>query len=213
MIMQHYAFITCIAVAACASPHEPHRTAFRSDVTGEIRQAAGHDNLYPLGSMEADVEVLQGDPDVAGAPFVIRIRELPGAIVPPHRHPVDEHITVLQGVWQFGFGEVFDPNARQDLPAGSYAFAPAGTAMFGYAPEGAIVQVHGVGPFHIEWLHGAVAMDEAPERFQFARGDAVRGPRGLGRIRQGYASGALVQYEIESESGLHMAHERELSPQ
>jgi hypothetical protein len=33
---------------------------------------------------------------LTGEPFVMRIRELPGTIIPPHKHPVDEHITVIQ---------------------------------------------------------------------------------------------------------------------
>ncbi|HKG94226.1 MAG TPA: hypothetical protein VKA84_20105 [Gemmatimonadaceae bacterium] len=43
------------------------------------------------------------------------------------------------------------------------------------------------------------------------KGDEVTTPRGAGRIRQGYASGALIQYEIEGAGGgVFMAHERDL---
>ena len=49
--------------------------------------------------------------------------------------------------------------------------------------------------------------------FRFASGDTVSTPRGRGRIRQGYASGALIQYEIDGADGsLFMAHERDLRP-
>jgi len=65
--------------------------------------------------MSGDVELLYGDPEVAGEPFVMRIRELPGAIVPPHSHPVDEHITVVQGTWHFALGSEFKPEALQEL--------------------------------------------------------------------------------------------------
>lgn len=53
--------------------------------------------LAPIHPMTDDVEVLYGDPEKSGEPFVMRIRELPGGIIPPHRHPVDENITVVQG--------------------------------------------------------------------------------------------------------------------
>jgi quercetin dioxygenase-like cupin family protein len=75
--------------------------------------AAREFRVVPLGPMGGDVEILTGHPDSAGRPFVMRIRELPGTIVPPHSHPVDEHVTVVQGTWYFARGERFD-SARAD---------------------------------------------------------------------------------------------------
>jgi quercetin dioxygenase-like cupin family protein len=90
----------------------------------------------PLRPMSGDVEILYGDPEAVGEPFVMRIRELPGTIVPPHSHPVDEHITVVKGTWYFGLGEEFNPQALEELKTGAYAFAPKGSWMFGYCPAG-----------------------------------------------------------------------------
>jgi hypothetical protein len=159
--------------------------------------------LLPLRPMSTDSEILFGDPAAAGEPFVIRIRESAGFIVPPHSHPVDEHITVVQGTWYFGFGEVFDSTKLQALPTGSYAFAPAGTMMFAYSPEPAVVQVHGIGPFDTHWRHGMVVLEDAGADtvFRFRKDEPVRTPRGDGRIRWGGASGALIQYEIERADG------------
>jgi hypothetical protein len=71
--------------------------------------------------------------------------------------------------------------------------------MSGYSPDGAIVQVHGVGPFHIHWKDGLRTLD-APDwdkTFRFTKGvDVIAGDR-RGRILQGYASGAIAQYEFE----------------
>lgn len=201
-------------LTACGTPHAPSsRTGFDSSATGTIAKAnapAREPRLLPFRPMTTDAEVLQGDPEVPGQPFVIRIRELPGTVVPPHSHPVDEHFTIVSGTWHFGFGEAFDPARLTALPAGSYGFAPKGTTMFAHSPEGAVVQVHGIGPFHIDWRHGMATLEEQPGRFRFRLGDRVSGPRGEGRIRQGYASGALIQYEIEGGQ-LHMAQERDLS--
>ena len=44
----------------------------------------------------AKIAVVSGDPGQAG-PFVIRLRFPPGYAVPPHRHPSDEHVTVVDG--------------------------------------------------------------------------------------------------------------------
>ncbi|HEX9939302.1 MAG TPA: cupin domain-containing protein [Longimicrobium sp.] len=199
----------------------------RAAATGETRSAlaattgaapaaaeagARSPRIVPLGPMSGDVEILYGHPDSAG-PFVMRIRELPGTIVPPHTHPVDEHITVVQGTWYFATGERYDTTALRAMPAGAYAFAPRGTTMFAASPEGAVVQVHGTGPFHIHWQNGLRLLDEpgAGEVFHFRKGEQVATPRGTGRIRQGYASGAVIQYEIEGAGGaLFMASQHQV---
>jgi hypothetical protein len=163
--------------------------------------------------MAGDVEILYGDPEKPGEPFVMRIRELPGTMIPLHSHPVDEHITVVQGTWYFAVGDTWNRGALEELKTGTYAFAPKGSTMYGYSPEGAVVQVHGVGPFHIHWREGMKTLDDAegPATFRFRKGDRVRTPRGSGRIRQGYASGALVQYEVEAQDGsLFMVQEKDL---
>jgi quercetin dioxygenase-like cupin family protein len=118
--------------------------AAASGQPGETREH----RLIPIKPMSQDVEILYGDPEKEGEPFVMRIRELPGTIIPPHKHPVDEHITVVQGTIYFAVAEKFDRAALKEIKAGGYAFIPKGRTMFGYIPDGAIVQVHGTGPFH-----------------------------------------------------------------
>ena len=209
------AFLILTLLASCAPAPEPAaRTGFASSATGSIARAdapAGRPRLLPFRAMTTDAEVLLGDPDVPGQPFVIRIRELPGTIVPPHSHPVDEHFTIVSGTWHFGFGDAFDPARLTALPTGSYGYAPRGSTMFAYAPEGAVVQVHGVGPFHIDWKHAVATLEEKPDLFRFRRSEHVASPRGEGTIRQGYASGPLVQYEIDGgPRGLFMAQEGDL---
>jgi quercetin dioxygenase-like cupin family protein len=205
-----------IACIACGS-HDPHSATDSATLAGETRGALGAATgvrsvagasgaktfrVVPLGTMGGDVEILSGHPDSAG-PFVMRIHELPGSIVPVHTHPVDENITVLQGTWFFASGDTFDTTRLRPMPAGTYAFAPAGTSMFGMSRDGAVVQVHGMGPFHIHWRDGVVTLDDsaASRVFRFHRGDTVIGPLGAGIVREGYASGALVQYEIERSAG------------
>jgi hypothetical protein len=169
--------------------------------------------------MSEEVQILYGDPEKNGEPFVMRIRELRGGIIPPHKHPVDEHITVLQGTLYFGVGDKFDRALMKEMKAGSYAFIPKGTTMFGYTPEAAIVQVHGVGPFHIYWRDGSHWRDsyktlddpDAGSLFKFKKGERVVARRGRGRVCQGYDTGEYRAYEIESKNGsLFMAEEWEL---
>lgn len=208
----------------------PSRTNFKAAVScvalvlaslTAVSQAAEtrQHRIIPLRPLTQDFEVIHGDPDKAGEPFVMRIRELPGTIIPPHKHPVDEHITVVQGTLYFAVGDKFDRAAMQEIKTGGYAFIPKGSTMFGYIPDGAIVQVHGVGPFHIHWRAG----DEWREKdqtlddrgsasvFKFKKSDRVVGSRGKGRITQGYFSGEVLQYEVTGDDGaLFMATEDEL---
>ena len=159
--------------------------------------------IIPLTPMTGDVELLYGNPETPGEPFVMRIRELPGTKVPPHTHPVDEHITVVQGTWYFGLGTEYRQEDLRELKAGSYAFAPAGTSMFGFSPGAAIVQVHGIGPFRIHWLGELATLDDkgADAVFRFPRGAHVRAGDRAGTIAEGYRSGSVKQYEIETVNG------------
>ena len=169
--------------------------------------------VVPLRPMSGDVEILYGDPEKPGQPFAMRIRELPGTIIPLHSHPVDEHITVIQGTWYFAVGEKWDRAALKELHAGDYAFAAKGSTMFGYCPDGAVVQVQGVGPFLIYWRHGTTTLDDsnAAKVFTFRRGQRVESARGPGTIRHGYASGDIVQYEIAGDDGkVFMASQADL---
>jgi quercetin dioxygenase-like cupin family protein len=176
--------------------------------------------IVPLRPMAQDIEVLHGDPDKAGEPFVMRIRELPGGVIPPHRHPVDEHITVLKGTLYFAVGDKFERAALREMKAGSYAFIPKGSTMFGYTPLAAIVQVHGTGPFHIHWRDGdrwhesyrTLDGADAETHFRYGKGERVATARGAGRIRQGFHTGEVVAYEIQGAKGLFMAEEREIRP-
>jgi len=217
------AALPIVAILAGASGCA-HRAASAVDshgamaaASGVVRADAGKGprdfRVIPLKSMSGDVELLYGDPETPGEPFVMRIRELPGAIVPPHSHPVDENITVVEGTWYFALGDEFKPEALQELKSGTYAFAPKGSSMFGYSPAGAIVQIHGVGPFRIHWHGGLHTLDDADAAtvFRFARGARVLFQGRGARIKEGYASGKVLQYEIEEDDGRHrMASENEL---
>lgn len=214
------ALASCAACAhrdpSAAGEMQPAMAAASGVARADGGKGPGDPRIIPLGPMSGDVEILYGDPETPDRPFVIRIHELPGAVVPPHSHPVDENITVIQGTWYFALGEAYDPAKLQELKTGGYAFAPRGSTMFGYSPDGAIVQVHGVGPFRIHWHGGLHALDDPDARrvFRYGRGNRLASPRGAGQVAQGYASGTIVQYELVAPNGEHfMADESALSPE
>jgi quercetin dioxygenase-like cupin family protein len=203
-----FGFVLVVGCRSSVPPaHDPHPDSAFAATTGVQRAESGAlgpgGTLVPLRPFPGDAEIVAGDPEKPGEPFVMRIHELPGAAIPPHVHPVDENLTVVQGVLYFAVGETWDRAALRELKVGDFAFVPRGSTMFGYCPDGAVVQVHGIGPFQIHWRHGLKTLDspDAASTFSFRRGDRVRSARGVGTIREGYASGPIVQYEIEPSSG------------
>jgi len=103
-----------------------------------------------MGCEHANVS---GDPKAEGKPFVLRIRCPDGAKVPPHWHPTDENITVLQGSFMIGTGEVFDGSKVTPMGAGNFIFMPKTMRHFALCKGETVIQVHGTGPFKINWLN------------------------------------------------------------
>ncbi|HEX9163537.1 MAG TPA: cupin domain-containing protein [Thermoanaerobaculia bacterium] len=205
---KHARLMLCALVVACGRHGSHHDDAARSAFAaapGVTRSGAiaPTPRIIPLHDFPGDVEILTGDPEKEGEPFVMRINERPGTRIPVHSHPVDENITVLQGTWYFAIGDRWDRAALRPLHAGDYAFAPKGSRMFAGCPDGAVVQIHGIGPFLIHWKHGLRTLDDAGASavFTFRKGERVRTPRGEGTIRQGYSSGDIVQYELADANG------------
>jgi quercetin dioxygenase-like cupin family protein len=103
----------------------------------------------------AEIAVVSGDPDKTGAPFVLRMRYQGVVRVPPHWHPTDENITVLSGRFMIGHGERFDESAATELATGAYAAVPARTPHYAWSKGDTVVQVHGIGPFAINYVNPA----------------------------------------------------------
>src|SRR5688572_1523767 len=76
------------------------------------------------------VAVLHGDPAKDGY-FVMRLKAPDGFKVPPHYHPSDENLTVLQGTFMIGTGDKADAAGLKPLGAGDYMFMPKDTRHYG----------------------------------------------------------------------------------
>ena len=103
----------------------------------------------------AEIAVVSGDPDKEGSPFVLRFRYRGKARIPPHWHPADEHLTILSGTFRLGMGESGDESATTELRAGSYAFVAAKMAHYAWTDADTTIQVHGIGPFVINYVNPA----------------------------------------------------------
>jgi hypothetical protein len=98
---------------------------------------------------------VHGDCDKPGAPCVFQLRFADGAKFPPHWHPVDENVTVISGTFSAGMGDTYDESKMVTLPAGSYVLMPKRMHHFAGAKGPVLVQVHGVGPFKINYVNPA----------------------------------------------------------
>lgn len=110
----------------------------------------------PVGSMGegAEIAIIEGNLS-AEEPFTFRLRLADGYEIRPHVHPAYERVTVLSGTLHFAHGETFDPDAAKELPVGGYAIMSPGDAMFGYAEGETVIQLHGNGPWGIEYIDPA----------------------------------------------------------
>ena len=102
----------------------------------------------------AKIVVLEGDPTKEGH-FVMRAKMPDGYKIMPHTHPKDERVTVLSGVLQMGMGEKFDEKATMPMTAGSYGRMGAGVKHFAYTKGETTIQVHGTGPWTIDYVNPA----------------------------------------------------------
>lgn len=103
----------------------------------------------------AQMAVLEGDPSKAGGLFTIRAKMPDGYKIPPHWHPTDENVTVLQGTLLMGLGEKFDQAAAHEMTAGSFATMPKGVRHFAMAKGETLIQVHAIGPFEVNYVNPA----------------------------------------------------------
>jgi anti-sigma factor ChrR (cupin superfamily) len=94
-----------------------------------------------------------GNPDAEGAPFVVRLRCADGAKIPPHWHPTDENVTVLKGTFLAGMGETFDETKMMTMNAGNFVLMPKEMRHYAMSKGETIVQVHGAGPFKVNWVN------------------------------------------------------------
>jgi quercetin dioxygenase-like cupin family protein len=112
-----------------------------------IEWTAGPPTL-PAGAKAA---VLEGDPTKPGI-FTLRLQLPPNYVIPPHRHPEAERVTVLAGSVNVGFGEKVDRKDSTRFRAGSFYVNPAKAAHFVWTKERAILQITAVGPWQLLYL-------------------------------------------------------------
>ena len=142
--------LTLIVLQARLSAEETHSADMRlyPPTTIEWRQGPA---ALPAG---AKMAALEGDPTKEG-PFVVRFQFPAGYHIAPHTHPKMERVTVISGTLYLASGEALDRNSAKSLPAGSFGFWPAGMKHTAWSEGETIIQLHGIGPWQINYVNPA----------------------------------------------------------
>jgi quercetin dioxygenase-like cupin family protein len=143
--------LAALSLALCSAPPHTEPAEGHELVTPDDFKWRDGPASLPKG---AKMVLLEGDPTKEG-PFVLRVKMPDGFRIMPHTHPKDERVTVLAGTLYLGMGEKLDEKAAKALPAGSYARTPAGAKHFGWVKGETVLQVHGTGPWAIDYLNPA----------------------------------------------------------
>ncbi|MFO7550358.1 MAG: cupin domain-containing protein [Haliea sp.] len=108
----------------------------------------------PVASMGdgALIAFIEGD-TAEEEPFTFRLKLEDGYAILPHIHPAYERVTVLSGTLHFAHGEVFERSATTALEPGAVAIMPPGDPMYGYAEGETVIQLHGTGPWGIQYIN------------------------------------------------------------
>jgi len=101
----------------------------------------------------AQIAMIFGNMSKPGELYVFRAKLPDGYTVAPHMHPMDEHVTVIQGAMMLGFGEQRDDENMQELPAGSYVTLPSNVPHYNRMKGETVLQFHGIGPYDIIYVN------------------------------------------------------------
>jgi ChrR Cupin-like domain len=142
--------VILLAVVTIGSAQDRKASTHVALTEGEVKWGPAPPSV-PKG---AQLAVISGNPGAAG-PFVIRLKLPAGYKIAPHWHPTDENVTVLSGTFALGMGEKFDQSMMKELPAGGYGLLPAEMRHYAMAKTAAVVQVHGMGPFVLNYVNPA----------------------------------------------------------
>jgi hypothetical protein len=123
---------------------------------GHLMRNASDLEWGPIASMAPGARFVLIEGDLSREePFTFRLELPAGYILAPHVHPAYERVTVLSGTFHFGHGRTFDRKNAVALHEGGLAIMAPGEPMFGFTEELTVIQLHGQGPWGIEYVDPA----------------------------------------------------------
>jgi hypothetical protein len=149
--MRHHAYVSpflfvLVLLSAAAAQHQEAKIYPAT----AIKWTEGPPSL-PKG---AKIAILEGDL-AKQEPFVFRVKLPDGYRIAPHLHPKPERVTVIAGTLNIGMGDQFDETKLKPMQAGTYGTWPAGMKHFATVKGETILQLHGIGPWSIQYVNPA----------------------------------------------------------
>jgi hypothetical protein len=137
--------LTCLGISVGWAQSPPHMMV----TPGEL-------NWTDVASLPAGAKlaIIEG-PVTEPVPFTFRLKLPANYQIPAHWHPAIEHVTVISGTFNMGVGDKLDTAKTKPLAAGSVAIMQPKTNHFAWTKEETIVQVHGMGPWGINYVNPA----------------------------------------------------------
>ena len=145
--------LSAVAVPVVVVAQTPKRASTQHVVVA-VPDSITWNAAPPVLPMGAKIAVLEGDPAKPG-PYTMRLSLPDGYTIPPHFHPGPEHVTVIHGTLQVGMGAQLDPTKFNDLPEGTFGVIPARMRHFARAKGDVIIQLHGTGPWKLNYVNAA----------------------------------------------------------
>jgi hypothetical protein len=155
----------CMLSAAVAISAVPRGSGQDKKEAGEAHKIVHFGDLKWTPVIKGcDIAAVDGDMNAEGTPFVLRIRCTDGSKIPAHWHPTDENVTVLKGTFLVGLGETFEESKMQTMNVGNFVSMPKEMRHYAMCKGETIVQVHGAGPFKVNWVNPSEVLppDAAP---------------------------------------------------
>ncbi len=148
-LMEEQPAATVSAIRAFLDQGDPARRL----TPGDISELATHEaGAGTSGVTGIQTTVLFGDPKAPGL-YTIRLTVPANTRIQAHTHQDNRAVTVVSGIWYFGYGKRLDDAALKPLPAGSFYTEPASVAHFALTKDvAAVVDITGFGPTSTTYL-------------------------------------------------------------
>jgi len=145
------ALVVGILAVACGVLADEHGGKDAALFTADAIQWGDAPPSLPRGAKFA---VLEGDPSKP-MPFVMRLKMPDGYKIAAHTHPAVERVTIISGTMALAMGDDLDLKKARKMTAGSFGFWPAGMKHLVWAEGETVVQLHGTGPWAINYVNPA----------------------------------------------------------
>ena len=98
-----------------------------------------------------EIAVLEGNPK-SNDLFTIRFRIVGEFVMPPHTHPKDERVTILQGKAYVAFGKEATKKDAKEFGPGDYYVNARNAIHTVWADPSTIIQITGIGPWEANFI-------------------------------------------------------------